>query len=274
MTAMDKKTIQHRVQAEGVALNVFEWPGYSPDSPVMLLVHGYRANAHWWDEVVTAFAGHYRIVVPEFSGMGLSGWRERYDHWQGARDLAAVFDVLDIVVDIAVAHSWGGYQMLGFCCDNPERVRQLILVDSFFMVGPDQDIPAGAPIGNTRVYADKHEAVQRFRTSPRQPIPEPRRVALAEASLREVEGGWSWSYDPQLPMLDPSDDDENLLRALETPCDFILAGSGGVVSYDRAKTTADLAACRSLIVFEDAHHHLMLECPERLVKCISDLVDE
>ncbi|MFT4918024.1 MAG: pimeloyl-ACP methyl ester carboxylesterase [Zhongshania aliphaticivorans] len=268
---IDNNMVRHRIPADGAVLNVFELPA-PPNSPVMLFVHGYRANAHWWDEVVTAFAGDYRIIVPEFSGMGQSSWRDSYDQCQGARDLIAVIKALDLMIDVAVAHSWGGHQTAVLCRDYPERIRQLILLDSFFMVGPDQDIPAGAAIGNTRVYVNKDEAILRFRTSPRQPIPERRRAALAAASLCEVEGGWSWAYDPNLPLLDPSDDDEALLKALYMPCDFILAGQGGVVSHERAQATAELSRCRSLIVFDDAHHHLMLECPERLADCVRDLI--
>ncbi|WP_158249883.1 alpha/beta fold hydrolase [Zhongshania marina] len=268
---IDSKMVKHSIPADGAVLNVFELAA-QPNSPVMLFVHGYRANAHWWDEVVTAFAGNYRIIVPEFSGMGQSTWRDSYDQRQGTRDLIAVIQALDLVVDVAVAHSWGGHQTVGLCREYPERIRQLVLVDSFFMVGPDYDIPAGAAIGNTRVYVNKDEAILRFRTSPRQPIPERRRTALAAASLCEVEGGWSWAYDPKLPLLDPSDDDEELLRDLSIPCDFILAGLGGVVSLERAQATAQLSRCRSLIVFEDAHHHLMLECPERLAECVRGLI--
>lgn len=266
---------QHKILADGVELNVFDWPGALPSSPVMLLVHGYRANAHWWDDLVDKFAGRYRVIVPEFSGMGGSDWRPSYNSdSHGIEDLSAVFSALNIVADVVVAHSWGGYQMAGYCCANPSRVKQLIFVDSFFMVGPDENAPSAPAIGNTKTYASKEEALVRFRTSPRQPIPEHRRIALATASLRAVENGWSWAYDPKLPTLQPSADDEQLLASLQTPCAYILAGNSGVISVERAEVIVSLSRCTEFIVIDGLHHHLMLEQPEKLVDSIRYLIQQ
>ena len=55
------------------------------------------------------------------------------------------------------------------------------------------------PGRRTRVYEDKEAALGRFRYVPEQPVKYPEVLAyIAGKSLRQVEGGWTWKFDPGL----------------------------------------------------------------------------
>ncbi|MBR9910855.1 MAG: alpha/beta hydrolase [Gammaproteobacteria bacterium] len=268
---MTAAVAEHRIDVDGARLRVFDWPAAQAGAPTLMLVHGYRANAHWWDGIVAELRGRFRILVPEFSGMGGSESRSCYRDNQGAIDLVGVIESLDLQLDCVVAHSWGGHQMAVVTRMLPHRVAQLVWVDSFFMVEVDEQLPAGAPTGNARVYRDKEDAIARFRTSPPQPMPEALRRDLAQKSLRQCDGGWVWSYDPGLPPLQPRPDDEALLRDLPVKSHYLLAGNSPVVGLTRAKRIAMLAQSATFQVVAEGHHHVMLDAPQQLLAALTTL---
>ena len=50
-----------------------EW-GDPSNARVMLLLHGFRGHAHWWDFVAPWFAAEYRVIAIDFGGMGDSSF--------------------------------------------------------------------------------------------------------------------------------------------------------------------------------------------------------
>ena len=51
-----------------------EWPGPSPDAPVLLCVHGLTRNGRDFDVLAAALSKHYRVVCPDLPGRGKSEW--------------------------------------------------------------------------------------------------------------------------------------------------------------------------------------------------------
>ncbi|MEO7774458.1 MAG: alpha/beta fold hydrolase, partial [Steroidobacteraceae bacterium] len=81
--------------ATGIRLHYLEWPG-PPGAPVLLLVHGFLGNAHWWDFVAPWLAENYRVIAMDFGGMGDSGYREEYVHATFVEEIRAVIEHLKI----------------------------------------------------------------------------------------------------------------------------------------------------------------------------------
>ena len=46
--------------------------------PPLVFVHGGTAHGHWWTPVAARFSGTHRVLVPDLSGHGRSGHRQRY----------------------------------------------------------------------------------------------------------------------------------------------------------------------------------------------------
>ena len=56
-----------------IALNVAEWDASLPESPVLVLVHGYGSNWNTWGRVVDKLAEEFKLFAVDLRGMGRSG---------------------------------------------------------------------------------------------------------------------------------------------------------------------------------------------------------
>ena len=104
-----------------------------------------------------------------------------------------------------VGHSFGGFVVLETGHYYGDRLGGIVLAD--FTVSPPEDYTEwggraereGKTRRATRVYADIETALARFRLIPEQPCQHPYVVDyIARQSLRPVEGGWTWKFDPAL----------------------------------------------------------------------------
>src|SRR5258708_3539466 len=65
------------LRSGGHVTHYLEW-GDPSNARVMLLLHGFRGHAHWWDFVAPWFAQDYRVIAIDFGGMGDSRSRPKY----------------------------------------------------------------------------------------------------------------------------------------------------------------------------------------------------
>ncbi len=104
------------------------------DGPTIVLVHGLTANRHDWGPMAPALldAG-YQLVAIEQRGHGDSTpGTAGYGSAQLGRDLAAVFEELDLRAAALVGHSMGGMAIMGFATQVPDvfakRVESMVLI--------------------------------------------------------------------------------------------------------------------------------------------------
>jgi pimeloyl-ACP methyl ester carboxylesterase len=98
----------------------------------LLLVHGLMATGEIFGPVIDAFARRHTVVVPDMRGHGRSMHLEGpLTVEQHVRDLIRVIDHLDIVGTNVLGYSQGGAVALQIAHDHPERVRRLVLVNTF-----------------------------------------------------------------------------------------------------------------------------------------------
>jgi pimeloyl-ACP methyl ester carboxylesterase len=101
--------------------------------PVVLFVHGFGAEAVWqWTDQVEAFAGAHRVIVPDLLWFGGSSSTERdYSLEHQVRMLVALLDKLGEKQRIdVVGISYGGFAAYELAARHPDRVRNLVIVDS------------------------------------------------------------------------------------------------------------------------------------------------
>jgi len=115
---------------KGLRLHYLDW-GKSGKQPMMLL-HGFMAHAHAWDEFVSGFRDRYHIIALDQRGHGDSQWSEDEaysldDHFS---DIAYFIEVLDLKGFILVGHSMGGRNALFYTACHPQNVQKLVLVDA------------------------------------------------------------------------------------------------------------------------------------------------
>jgi pimeloyl-ACP methyl ester carboxylesterase len=122
----------------GVHLNYVQLDeAEDPAREDLVMVHGLATNmAFWYFRYGLALAKRYRVTLYDLRGHGRSEMPATgYSPAVLAQDLAGLLDHLQIEKAHFVAHSFGGVVTLNFACEQPHRVRSLVLADSHFSAG-------------------------------------------------------------------------------------------------------------------------------------------
>src|SRR5260221_921410 len=100
----------------------------------IVLVHGDPTWGYLYRNFIHALARHQRCILPDHMGMGKSGIpQEQYPyrlqhHIANFENLLLHLDLHDLTL---VLHDWGGPVGLGFATRHPERIRRLVLMNTW-----------------------------------------------------------------------------------------------------------------------------------------------
>jgi pimeloyl-ACP methyl ester carboxylesterase len=269
----------HRVQVDGLSIHYLEWQGPA-GAPVLLLLHGYLAHAHWWDFTAPWLATQYRVVAPDFGGMGESGRRAGYSYAQFYAEITGLVEALGIGGCIGVGHSFGGRALLHACAARPDLFARAIVVDS--RLGTPEDPVRGfdEEWRPKKRYAEHGEVLRRFVLKPIEPAPAAAMRHLGHMSTHQEDGGWTWRFDENVTRVfqqrgagGQAIDDRAALAGLPTPVDFLYGEESKVVTPARA---AQLATCLPRVLsvtgIPGGHHHLPISQPVALVAALRVLL--
>lgn len=266
-------------EIDGIRLHYLEWAGPA-GAPALLLLHGYLAHAHWWDLVAPWLAEHYRVIAPDFGGMGDSGYRSEYSSAHFHAEITGVVEATGIAGCSAIGHSFGGRALLHACHAVPDLFARAIVVDS--RLGSPEDPVRGfdEQWRPKKRYPDPAAILQRFLLRPVEPAPAAALAHMARHSIRAEGDVWTWKFDENITRLfqqradNPGGvDDVAALAGLPTPVDFIYGEDSRVVTPVRA---ARLAGClpnvRSVTCIPASHHHLPVSQPVALITALRSLL--
>jgi pimeloyl-ACP methyl ester carboxylesterase len=265
--------VEDFVPVDDCPIHYLRWG--SIDRPGLVLVHGGAAHAHWWDHIAPLLAEEYCVVALDLSGHGDSGRRASYDMETWAREIIAVAEHSCIPVPpIVVAHSMGGWVGITAAAEHPDELAGLILLDSGVR-RPDPEVEAarvGVAFGPLRTYPSIEAALPRFRTVPEQPTSLPFIVDhVARTSLRRVEGGWTWKFDPAIFDRRTMPSGELLARVRSRIALF--RAEHGLVTRDIGEYMYEqLGRVAPVIEVPLAWHHMMLDQPIALVTGLRTLL--
>jgi pimeloyl-ACP methyl ester carboxylesterase len=259
----------HReVPVEGATVHYRVWGPVG--APGVVLVHGGAAHSGWWDHIAPQLTGH-RVVAVDLSGHGDSDRREAYDGHLWAQEVVAAARAERLHRPIVVGHSMGGWVAVTVGVDLPDEVGGVAVIDSPLNDQPPDEERLREHRRPHRVYPTVEAAVGRFRTLPPQDVLLPYvREHVARDSLRPVEGGWSWKFDPgffggRLRLRD-------LLPDLGCPGVLLRCEHGLVSAEMAAEMTRLVPAGLPVVELADAGHHPMLDQPLALVTGLRTLL--
>jgi pimeloyl-ACP methyl ester carboxylesterase len=273
MEALVSEPATDATTVDGACIHYRRWG--TAERPGLLLVHGGAAHSRWWDHVAPMLAEEYCVVALDLSGHGDSDRRREYDMATWAREVVAVAEHACIEQPpIVVAHSMGGWVGMTAAAEHPDALAGLVLLDSMVR-RPDPEVEAarvGVAFGPLRTYPSVEAALPRFRTVPDQPTSLPFVLDhVARTSLREVDGGVSWKFDPRIferRSVPPGD----LLPRIR--CRVALFRSQhGLVSRDIGDYMYEqLGRLAPVVEVPLAWHHVMLDQPIALVTGLRTLL--
>lgn len=261
-----------RIAVDGAGI---EWLAWGPvGAPGLLLVHGGWAHAHWWAHIAPLLARDRRVAALSLSGMGQSDWRARYAITQYGRELHAVARAAGLDAagpPVVIAHSFGCAAAAAALADPADWTAGAILIDGSISMKPgDRPITTGR---RNPPFATPEAALARYRLLPPQPCANPYIVdGIARRSLRPVDGGFVWAFDPALYERCTLIDSRAAVMAARRPIAFIRGARSEIVSPDHlAALRADLPATRFVTVPESGHH-IMIDQPLALVATLDALL--
>src|SRR5262249_3503876 len=128
----------------------FSYEDRGAGSP-LVLIHGHPFNRTMWNDQLDAFSGAHRVIAPDLRGYGQSQAacqkpdRERGDGAAAktllddfARDIEGLLAHLGIGPCVLAGLSMGGQIALEFYREFPQRVRALILADTFAQLDTEE----------------------------------------------------------------------------------------------------------------------------------------
>ncbi|MFZ5783117.1 MAG: alpha/beta hydrolase [Pseudomonadota bacterium] len=129
------------IEVGGVRAHVRE-QGNPQGIPVVLL-HGSLGSLQVWDGWARELGDEARLIAVDLPGHGLTGaWpRDEYTIEAYADFVEVLVDTMDLDRFVLVGHSMGGAVAWTFAATRPDRVSQLILVDSAGFPSPDDQAP-------------------------------------------------------------------------------------------------------------------------------------
>jgi pimeloyl-ACP methyl ester carboxylesterase len=250
----------------------------------LLALHGWRDNAATFDRLAPRLSGR-QIFAPDFPGHGLSSPRAmqgNYETWGYLEDVQLFLNALELEQTDLLGHSMGGAVACLYAALFPERIKKLVLLDTF---GPRSTNPEDAPdqmrksllsdirgesLTRRRYYPDREKAIE---ARARVGLSMSAAALLAQRSLSEDEKGWYWHTDPRLKLpsrLSLSEAHiEAFVRRIECPVLIISSPHFWIERKNPLYRLAWFKDCRHVALTGHHHQHL-----DGQVEAVAELVAE
>ncbi len=279
--AMAVPRSQGTIDADGCPINYFQWG--DPSKPALLMMHGFLAHARCFAFIAPFLADDYNVVAFDLSGMGDSGARHSYPLETRVNEVLAVAEQTGMFAPSAhnkkptlIAHSYGGHVALAVMEQASDKFDGLIICD-LMTLRPERLMayfgsskPPGSqdPNRQNKIYEDYETAKGRFVLSPPQPTEVPALFDyMAFHSLKQVEAGFTWKFDPSVFRRD-TDQHEHVFKQGETIVKtpgrkaLIYGEQSQLFDADSAAYIKELGGTDIPIIgIPNARHHLMLDQP-------------
>jgi pimeloyl-ACP methyl ester carboxylesterase len=251
-----------------------EW-GDSSNARVLLLLHGFRGHAHWWDFVAPWFAPEYRVIAMDFGGMGDSSARLEYRRADFVAEVHAMLEMIGPKEVTLVGHSFGGRIAVFVAHEYPQLLRRALIIDTNIAFA-DRPLRTRFVQRPKKVYADLATACARFRFVPEEPPILPRVMQhLAVHSIKREAHGFVWKYDDK-PLGSVGSEqvaEGELLADIDLPMDFIAGEFSEIVPMALAQRIGKaLRNGRGPVVIPSAYHHIPVDQPLALVAAMRALL--
>jgi pimeloyl-ACP methyl ester carboxylesterase len=265
----------HTVTVDGCAIRYLRWGEAA--KPGLVLVHGGAAHAHWWSFLGPLLTQHYSVVALDLSGHGDSGRRELYPRRTWADEVMAVArDARFPGPPILVGHSMGGLVSIVAAALHGSELAGSIIVDAPVR-RPDpesQEGERGRAFRNPKTYPTREAAREHFRLIPPQPCDNPFIIDyIADKSLKEVPGGYTWKFDPAVFTVARREAMHEHLANVRCRVALMRGELSYVVPPETGEYMYELLRRNAPIVeIPEAHHHLTVDQPLAFIAALRALL--
>ena len=170
--------------------------GASGGAPVLILHGSNYFDSCDWIGVAAALATDREAVALDHRGFGSSGWSPSKDYSLDAfmDDILAVSAHFGWDRPVVMGHSMSGRLAIFFAANFPDHLSRLIVVDS--ALGRGNPGAYNVSVGNPPLVFESVEAAMAHFADRANPPRFAHDRARAERGLKQVEGGWMLTRDP------------------------------------------------------------------------------
>jgi pimeloyl-ACP methyl ester carboxylesterase len=242
--------------------------------PPVLLVHGLGMSGDMFGPVVEPLARRHRLIIPDLRGCGRSRkLPPPYSVKRQAADLAALLDHLGIASSDALGYSQGGPVVQELTLDYPERVRRLVLSNTYaYNMATVREkleghfVPLLLRLLGVRLF------VKLLISQGLKEIPKEQAAWVAnliactwgEADLKSITLAWREAM---------AFDSRGRLKEIKCPTLVVAGSNDTAVPMHHAKMLNDGIAGSRLAVIQGADHALLWAHPDQWLRTVSDFLD-
>ncbi|HJM15805.1 MAG TPA: alpha/beta hydrolase [SAR86 cluster bacterium] len=266
------------VEVEGAKIHYLTWGDNK--KPGLFFIHGFSANAHWWDFISPAFIDDYCVVAIDLSGSGDSDHRDAYSQEMYAKEIKSVCDAMGWQSADFIAHSMGGSISLNATSIYPEIFKSLYLLDSIVILPPDKVRNFSSNRSMIRadfVYEDEASAVESFRLIPPQPCRNEFLLDhIAINSYKQTEEGWLLKSDGKMMKTYQSKDLTETLMAIQCPIYIVYGLMSQIFTQEILDYTVYVGNIppERVIGVPGTMHHLFVDDPLSVIEELKKLLGD
>jgi pimeloyl-ACP methyl ester carboxylesterase len=268
-----KKIIEDRLPqhlwfgAHGCALHAHQWVN-SP-SYTLVLVHGAIANNVWWQHIACQLT-EGQILSIDLSGHGLSSWDTSYTLTKHAQEVEVLIEEFASGPVYIIGHSYGGAvaALVAANCD----IKHSVMLDTPLYIALDHNDPSPKSY-HKYLYQSTEEAISRFKPIPNQPVVDEELLKIvAESSLKKIDEGYVWQFDPSFHKRDISEEDQELIKPMLHNMSYWY-GEFSPFATDKTLRRAKSMGL-TLTMVPNAYHAVTLDNPSALLHMIEGMVEK
>lgn len=265
---------EHRVDVAGASIHYLRWG--DRHKPGLVLVHGGAAHAQWWSFLAPLLTRQYDVVALDLSGHGDSDRRDEYPRRIWADEVRGVIAHAAFPGrPVVIGHSMGGLVSIVAASIYGDELAGAIIVDAPVR-RPDpesEEGTVGKSFRNPKVYPTLEQAVAHFRLVPPQPSTAYVLDYIARTSLRQVDGGWSWKFDPRVFIKFSREKMSDHLASVRCRVALLRGEQSIVVPPQTSEYMVELLRRGApLVEIPEAHHHLILDQPIAFIAAVRALL--
>ena len=104
------------------------------DGPTLLLLHGNPDWSFLYRHIIVGLRADYRCIAPDYPGFGLSPHPPDYGYTpaEHAVVVGELVEHLDLQEMVVMGQDWGGPIGMEVCSQRPQRIRGLVMGNTFF----------------------------------------------------------------------------------------------------------------------------------------------
>jgi len=240
----------------------------------LLLVHGLGMSGEMFTPVVEPLARRHRLIIPDLRGCGRSrDLPPPYSVRQQAADLAVLLDHIGIASTDALGYSQGGPVVQELALDYPERVRALVLSNTYaYNMATMREKMEGHIVPLLLRLLGVRLFVKLVISQGLKQIPKEQAAWVAnliartwgEADTGSITLAWREAM---------AFDSRERLQEIRRPTLIVAGSNDAAVPMHHATMLHDGIAGSKFVVIAGADHTLMWAHPDEWLRAVSDFLD-